>query len=179
MNHFIEVNKNFSIENFDNNSNLISKFKLFNVQPSDAGNYTCKPTSAEPATIKLFVKSSYACPPPFSLVLTNPLILTCSNVALTDQIEFSLSHQPGTNKNGNKDRAHANGYQGNKEAQRNRQQQQHNYNIVDPLSGLELADSYGSSASSGSVSDYHPMGGAGQMLALMMNWLVLLLLLLT
>jgi len=49
--------KNFSIE-WDPIAQ-ISRFKLFNVQLTDAGNYTCKPTSAEPATIRLHVKSWY------------------------------------------------------------------------------------------------------------------------
>lgn len=52
------MDKNFSIE-WDS-FNQASRFKLFNVQTSDAGNYTCKPTSAEPSTIRLHVKSSYS-----------------------------------------------------------------------------------------------------------------------
>lgn len=49
--------KNFSIE-WDSYSQA-RKFRLFNAQISDTGNYTCKPTSAEPSTIRLHVKSSY------------------------------------------------------------------------------------------------------------------------
>lgn len=55
------IPRNFSIER-DNSYPLAtssSRFKLSNVQLSDSGNYTCKPTSAEPATIRLNVKSLY------------------------------------------------------------------------------------------------------------------------
>lgn len=52
------VDKNFSID-WDPMTQT-SRFKLFNVQLSDSGNYTCKPTSAEPTTIRLHVKSSYS-----------------------------------------------------------------------------------------------------------------------
>lgn len=51
------IDKNFSIEWDASTQN--SRFKLYNVQLNDAGNYTCKPTSAEPATIRLAVKSWY------------------------------------------------------------------------------------------------------------------------
>lgn len=53
----LSVDKNFSIE-WEPISQT-SRFKLFNSLASDAGNYTCKPTSAEPATIRLHVKSLY------------------------------------------------------------------------------------------------------------------------
>lgn len=49
--------RNFTIER--DFMSQTSRFKLFNVQTSDSGNYTCKPTSAEPATIRLTVKSLY------------------------------------------------------------------------------------------------------------------------
>lgn len=48
---------NLSIE-WDRGAQL-SRLKLSNIQTADSGNYTCKPPSAEPATVRLFVKSSY------------------------------------------------------------------------------------------------------------------------
>lgn len=52
--HSTMMDKNFSIE-WDP-TRRISRLKLFNVQSSDRGNYTCKSISAEPATIILHVK---------------------------------------------------------------------------------------------------------------------------
>lgn len=62
------TDKNFSIES--DSFTQTSRFKLNNVQPSDAGNYTCKPTSAEPASIRLHVKSLYWPAFPMSHLLT-------------------------------------------------------------------------------------------------------------
>lgn len=77
------IDKNFSIEWDPLTQN--SRFKLFNVHLNDAGNYTCKPTSSEPATIRLTVKSWY---PLFkqSLAPRNSYSLAYSQIHMNNSI---------------------------------------------------------------------------------------------
>ena len=55
-----QARQNFTIE-WDAASQL-SRLRLANIQLADGGNYTCKPAAAEPATVRLFVKSLYRRP---------------------------------------------------------------------------------------------------------------------
>lgn len=136
------MEKNFSID-WDATTQT-SRFKLFGIQTTDAGNYTCKPTSAEPATIRLHVKSRYQ---PLSLSQMISLLPHSESNLTMYPTHLALCHthtHTGANKGVSKDRLHnhGNGYHSFsvKEEQRNRQ----HYALDSTGSnGSELIDSGG------------------------------------
>lgn len=123
-----------------------SRLKLTGISASDSGNYTCKPSSAEPATIRLHVKSLYPrqflfCP----LISFRMLLIFVPQLRhaspLTRYYSSRMPKIPGS-KNSSRDRVHYSGGSSSyhvantKEAQRNRQL----YGL-DPMANVELTDS--------------------------------------